>query len=123
MQRRGEVEMKTFEDFINYQRDFDKKHFGKFDWGQKIDDENIDILEFLLISILGELGETSNIVKKVLRGDATLQEMRPSLNEEITDIFIYLLKLIYQLDIDIAQEYLSKMQKNEKRFSKFEIQE
>ena len=114
--------MKTFEDFINYQKDFDNKHFGKFNWGQKIDDDNIDILEFLLISILGELGETSNIVKKVLRGDASLQEMRPFLNEEITDIFIYLLKLIYQLDIDIEHEYMSKMKKNEARFSKYEIE-
>lgn len=113
--------MKTLEEFINYQKAFDEKHFGKFNWGQKIDDENIDVLEFLLISILGELGEASNIVKKILRGDTTLEEMRPHLNEEITDIFIYLLKFIYQLDIDIEQEYLAKMKKNEERFSQYEI--
>ena len=113
--------MKTLEEFITYQKTFDEKHFGKFNWGQKIDDENIGILEFLLISILGELGETSNIVKKILRGDATLEEMHPHLKEEITDIFIYLLKLIYQLDIDIEHEYLAKMQKNEKRFNHYEI--
>jgi len=117
---KGNTTMKTISDYIDYQKDFDEKHFSNFDWAQKISDDNLDVLSFLLISLLGEIGETSNILKKILRGDATLKELRSSLNEEVVDIFIYVLKLIYQLDIDIEYEYFKKMRVNKERFSKYE---
>lgn len=106
--------------FINMQRNFDSRHKGKFDWAQKINEDNLEILEYLFLCLVGEFGEATNLVKKVLRGDFSLDEIRPELNEEIVDIFIYVLKLIYQLDIDIEKEFLSKIDKNRIKFSKFE---
>ncbi|XAM38298.1 hypothetical protein TPHSE_25820 [Terrisporobacter petrolearius] len=70
--------------------------------------------------MVGEFGETSNLVKKVVRGDYKLDEVREELSEEIIDIFIYVIKLMYQLEIDVEDVYIKKMKKNEKRFMKYE---
>lgn len=109
----------TLEELIILQKDFDSHHKGKFQWDQKIDENNLDMLEYILISLIGELGETANIVKKILRGDCSLEEKRENLNEEVIDIFIYTLKLAYQLDIDIPSTYLSKLDKNKQRFNNY----
>ena len=44
------------------------------------------------------------------------------IQEELTDVFIYLLKLSYQLDIDLEKAYVEKMAKNRERFLKYEKQ-
>ncbi|AUG58662.1 MazG nucleotide pyrophosphohydrolase domain-containing protein [Acetivibrio saccincola] len=108
---------------IDIQKQFDSKHRGKFDWAQKIDDENIATLEYLLLCLVGEFGEATNLVKKVLRGDYSLNDIKPQLSEEIADIFIYVLKLAYQLDIDIEKQFLEKVDKNKRRFLNFEMKE
>ena len=105
---------------IDMQKEFDSNHKGRFDWAQKIDKENIEILEYVLLCLVGEFGEATNLVKKVLRGDHSLDDIKPELSEEITDIFIYVLKLAYQLDIDIEKQFLLKIEKNKKRFANFE---
>lgn len=110
----------TIHDIIQYQKEFDSAHFSSFDWAEEISDENLETLSFLLISITGELGEVANIIKKVLRGDFSLSEKKAELSEEVADIFIYLLKISYQLNIDLEQSYLSKMRKNVERFRKYE---
>lgn len=43
------------------------------------------------------------------------------LTEEISDVFIYLIKLVYQLDFDLESEYFKKMKKNEERFKNYEL--
>jgi len=106
----------TIEEIIKKQQGFDSSHKGKFKWDQKIDDEHLEVLQFLLLSMVGEFGEASNIVKKVVRGDKKLEEVKDILSEEIIDIFIYVIKLIYQLDIDIDKVYNLKMEKNKTRF-------
>lgn len=110
----------TIDQIIEMQKNFDKQHKGNFNWDQKITDKNIEILEYLLLCMIGEFGETSNIIKKVLRGDFILDEVRDKLSEEVVDIFIYTLKLAYQLDIDIEKSYLKKMDINKMRFKNFE---
>lgn len=109
----------NLEQLIDIQREFDSNHRGKFEWAQKIDADNIQILEYLLLCLVGEFGETTNIVKKVLRGDSTLYDIKPHLSEEIADMFIYILKLSYQLDIDLEKEFLKKVSKNKERFINF----
>ena len=99
----------NIEDFIRYQREFDENHSSEFNWSEKITQDNIEILQYLLLCMVGEFGETSNLVKKVIRGDYKLNEIRDELSEEIIDMFIYVIKLIYQLDIDIEDIYLKKM--------------
>lgn len=110
----------TLEELIKFQKKFDGQHEGNFKWNEKVTDSNIEILEFLLVSLTGEVGETANIVKKIVRGDFKLGEKKEELTEEITDVFIYLLKLSYQLDIDLEKEYIDKMKKNQERFLRYE---
>lgn len=45
--------------------------------------------EFLAVGIAGEAGEMCNIVKKVMRGDFTLQSHREEVLDEIADIMTY----------------------------------
>lgn len=111
--------MKTLEDFIRLQRDFDSQHFSTYDWSAKINESNVVILEHVLLAILGELGEAANILKKVIRGDQSLEESRQDLTDEITDVFIYMLKLIYQMDIDIDSAFDRKMALNSEKFEKY----
>lgn len=111
--------MLTINDFIEKQKEFDKKYSSKFNWDKKITEDNVDLLEYLIIALVGEFGEMANHLKKVLRGDKKLEEIRSELSEEVIDVFIYVLKIIYQLDIDLEQVYKDKMRKNEIRFQKF----
>ncbi len=110
------------QELIEMQKGFDGKHKGNFEWNSKVTDSNIEMLEFLLVSLTGEVGEVANIVKKIVRGDFTLDEKKSDIQEELTDVFIYLLKLSYQLDIDLEKAYVEKMEKNRERFLKYEKQ-
>ena len=111
--------MKTIADFIESQRKFDGQHHSTYDWSATVNESNVEILEHILLAVLGELGEAANVVKKVVRGDRSLEESKTELTEEITDVFIYMLKLIYQLDIDIEDEYRKKMEFNTVKFEKY----
>ena len=110
----------TLEELTEFQKEFDGQHEGNFRWNEKVTDSNIEILEFLLVSLTGEVGETANIVKKIVRGDFKLGEKKEELTEEITDVFIYLLKLSYQLNLDLEKAYIDKMKKNRERFLRYE---
>lgn len=110
----------TLRELKDIQENFDSRHEGYFRWNSQITDVNIEMLEFLIVSLTGELGEAANIVKKIARGDYLLEEKKNELQEEIADIFIYLLKIAYQMDIDLEQAYLNKMKKNQERFQKYE---
>lgn len=113
----------TLQQLIELQKEFDGRHKGKFKWDTKVTDSNIEMLEFLLVSLTGEVGEFANIIKKIVRGDFKLEEKRTDIEEELTDVFIYLLKISYQLNIDLENSYLKKMEKNKERFSKYEKQD
>lgn len=110
----------TLEELTRLQEIFDSKHEGYFKWNSRITEENIELLEFLLVSLTGELGETANIVKKIARGDFSLDNKRSEIQEEIADMFVYLLKLAYQLDINLEEAYLRKLKKNQERFKHYE---
>lgn len=102
------------------QAKFDSQHNGKFNWNENVSDKNIEMLEFLILALTGEVGETANIVKKIIRGDFLLSQKYGDLKEEITDVFIYVLKLSNQLGFDLEEEYLKKMKINQERFINYE---
>lgn len=52
---------------------------------------------------LGELGEAANIIKKVRRGDMSLEEARPMLAKEYADVLIYLDILAFQTGVDLGE--------------------
>jgi NTP pyrophosphatase (non-canonical NTP hydrolase) len=53
-------------------------------------------------AVLGELGEAANIIKKVERGDLTLDEARPDLRRELADVQTYLDILAFRAGVDLG---------------------
>jgi NTP pyrophosphatase (non-canonical NTP hydrolase) len=51
----------------------------------------------------GELGEAMNVMKKVRRGDMTLEEARPKLAQEFADVLIYLDMLANACGVDLGE--------------------
>ena len=113
----------TLKELADIQRQFDRQHESEFPWDTPISQDNIPMLGFTLLALSGEVGETANLVKKIWRGDCTLLDKQVDLQEEIADIFSYLLKLTNQLDIDLEQAYLKKNKKNYERFAKYAREE
>lgn len=102
------------------QHDFDVKHAGKFEWSNPINENSLDMLAFLIVAITGEVGELSNVVKKILRGDYLLSKSMDKIEDELVDIFIYLIKICNQMSINLEELYLTKLEKNVERFSEYE---
>lgn len=59
-------------------------------------------------AVLGELGEAANIIKKVERGDFTLEEARERLADEFADVVTYLDILAYRAGVDLGQATMKK---------------
>ena len=107
-------------ELIRLQREFDSRHEGKFPWDQAISGDNLSMLQYLSLALCGESGEMANAVKKVVRGDALYEEQRDAIVGEVTDVFIYVLKLAYQMEFDLENSYLSKMESNRAKFTPYE---
>ena len=103
-------------DIQNIQESFDQNHQMKIDFYEKIDEKNLQALEHLVVCLVGELGEFSNILKKVVRGDSELNEVKHLLDEELIDVFIYLIKISNQFNVDLEGGYLKKLEKNKIKF-------
>ena len=61
-----------------------------------------------MTATIGELGELANVLKKVKRGDLTIEEARPMLEKEIADVQAYLDLLAASLNIDLALATVNK---------------
>ena len=59
-------------------------------------------------AVCGELGETANLIKKIERGDFTLDEARASLADELCDVLTYLDILAHRAGINLAEATVSK---------------
>ena len=59
-------------------------------------------------AVLGELGEAANIIKKIRRGDISLEEARPALAREFADVVTYLDILAYRAGVDLGQATMDK---------------
>ena len=66
-------------------------------------------------AVAGELGEAANIIKKVRRGDMTLEEARASLAEEFADIVTYLDITAMQAGINLGKATMDKFNKVSER--------
>ena len=53
-------------------------------------------------AVLGELGEAANLIKKIERGDLTLDEARPALAKEFADAATYLDLLAFRAGVDLG---------------------
>lgn len=61
-----------------------------------------------LTAVAGELGEAANIIKKVNRGDMTLDEARTNLAHELADVQIYLDILAFRAGVDLGEATIEK---------------
>lgn len=103
-------------EFFDYLVEFDRKR-GWNEYEQEMTNEQrVQYLSHLLVGMMGELGEFANEVKNCHR-DKSWREQQ--LKEELTDTFIFLLKLAMTLKIDLKEEFYKKMEKNDKRFANF----
>ena len=59
-------------------------------------------------AVLGELGEAANLIKKVKRGDVTLDEARTDLAKEYADVVTYLDILAFQTGVDLGEATAEK---------------
>ncbi|WP_413501044.1 hypothetical protein [Psychrobacter maritimus] len=108
----------TLKDIRSLQKAFDKKHnVSNKSFYVDIDSSNLEELEHLVVCLIGELGEFSNILKKVTRGDFELKDVKDSLDEELVDTFIYLIKIANQFNVNLEEGYLKKLEKNKERFN------
>ena len=107
----------TLEEIKKTQKDFDLTHAvnGK-GFYRDINEDNIHELEHLAVCLTGEMGEFCNILKKVVRGDFPLTSAKAEMSEELADIFIYLIKISNQFDVDLETEFLKKVSKNKLRY-------
>lgn len=69
-----------------------------------------------VMSLAGEVGEVCNAFKKINRGDKNTH--LSDLEEEVTDVFIYLCNIAGLLGMDLVEAYERKRKFNQERFSK-----
>lgn len=106
---------------MKIQGDFSRAAFPRF-W-QIADERDLVLrLEFLSNALAGEVGEFANIVKKIARRELYggegkgLGEAREELEEELIDVFIYIMTVAALLGFDLEKAYLAKLEKNKERF-------
>lgn len=115
-------------DIVKLQHKFDLEH----GWTLKSNDakEKIKLINMDLIGILGEIGEFSNLIKKLnldlerikdTEFEAKFDRYKNDLEEELIDTFIYLIRIASHLNVDITKKYLEKMNQNRERFKRYEI--
>lgn len=54
-------------------------------------------------AVCGELGEAANLIKKIERGDMTLDAGRPLLAKELADVATYLDLLAFRAGVDLGE--------------------
>ena len=59
-------------------------------------------------AVTGELGEAANLIKKIERGDFTLDEKREELGKEFADIVTYLDILSLQAGVNLGEATIDK---------------
>lgn len=66
-------------------------------------------------ALAGEVGESANIIKKIERGDFTLDEAREKLASELADIQTYLDLLAFRAGIDLGDATVKKFNEVSRR--------
>lgn len=77
-----------------------------------------DKVSFLLLALVGEVGELCEIFQ--WKNEKELEELKQfkqeHIQEEMADVFLYLLRLSSVLDVDLLQASLDKIKKNSDKY-------
>lgn len=105
------------------QIDMDEKH--GFSIGYKNDKEKFELVTKELVGLFGEIGEFSNLVKKlnlkmehINDYELDIDAAKLGLAEELADSFIYMLRLAKIIEVDLERSVLDKMDINKKRYER-----
>jgi NTP pyrophosphatase (non-canonical NTP hydrolase) len=71
-------------------------------------DKDLHTVEFFAIAIAGEAGELCNKIKKVMRGDVTMDEQRQEILKEVADVITYCDLLMSKLGAETDVELMRK---------------
>lgn len=66
-------------------------------------------------AVCGELGELANLIKKVQRGDITLEDARASIGKECADVLTYLDILAFRAGVDLGAVTVQKFNEVSRR--------
>jgi NTP pyrophosphatase (non-canonical NTP hydrolase) len=114
--------MTTLAEIMEFQRKFDDAHGWR--WSAE-PNKKMDKLKDGTICLAGEVGEFANVLKKIVRHSERSMpdgELWASLRDELTDVFIYLIKLADLLEVELDKSYFEKMSTNARRFEGFRCQ-
>lgn len=116
-------------DIVKIQKGFDFSH------GWTPEENLLDIMAYInkdIIGIIGELGEFSNQIKKInllidsnkiQDAEELYKSVESNLREEITDTFIYIMRIVSHLNIDLEEEYFKKLNINKEKYRGFDKDE
>lgn len=86
--------------------DFQEETLSTSIYKENCETENERVF-YTTLGLVGEAGEIANKVKKVLRGDYSLDEIRKELSKEIGDVLFYCAALANELNISL--DYIAKV--------------
>lgn len=66
-------------------------------------------------AVTGELGELANLIKKIERGDMTLDEARQDVADELADVVTYLDILAFRCGVDLGRATMEKFNRVSER--------
>jgi NTP pyrophosphatase (non-canonical NTP hydrolase) len=72
-------------------------------------------LNNFVLALVGEAGELANLVKKIERGDFTLDEVRGEVSKELADIITYADLIYTKLGLNTGIELMRKFQEINER--------
>ncbi|MDD4309582.1 MAG: hypothetical protein PHO32_04320 [Candidatus Cloacimonetes bacterium] len=116
------------QELIDIQMAFDKQH--GWDYSNINCEEFIESLNKELIGLIGEVGEFSNIVKKINLyvdrfGSNEIEKQvakhKDGLSEELIDSMIYLFRIASMLSIDIGVSFNRKLVANKEKYLEYEL--
>jgi NTP pyrophosphatase (non-canonical NTP hydrolase) len=67
------------------------------------------------MAMVGETGELANILKKVKRGDFTVEERKKEISDEFADILIYLDLWAQRVGVDLSRAVAEKFNDTSKK--------
>jgi NTP pyrophosphatase (non-canonical NTP hydrolase) len=68
-------------------------------------------INYCTLGLAGEAGEVANKIKKVLRGDKTIEEATPDLVSELGDCLWYLSELAKALGVSLEEVAIQNIEK------------
>lgn len=111
----------TLKELMGLCKSLDERHGFPVEFEKQ--KEKYDQITKDLVGLFGEIGEFSNIIKKINlkiekddKYELDMTRAEENLKEEVADFAIYLIRIANILDIDLTLEINKKIEKNKIRY-------